>query len=143
MTIVVDASLAVKWFLDEADSDLADAFLVRNTGQMAVPPLFDIEVAATLVREANANKPHASVMRAAIARLVEFLSDGTIVVHPQPPAQLERAAALAIDLGHPLKDCVYLALAMNLECGMITCDARFAEKARGIWAGVRVLGDAP
>jgi predicted nucleic acid-binding protein len=45
-----------------------------------------------------------------------------------------------MNLGHPLKDCIYLALAMEMSCDLITCDARFAEKAKGAWARVRVLG---
>ncbi len=53
----------------------------------------------------------------------------------------DRAARLALDLGHPLKDCIYLALAMELGCDLVTCDARFAAKAKGVWAGVRVLGE--
>jgi predicted nucleic acid-binding protein len=53
---------------------------------------------------------------------------------------MAQAAALALDLGHPLKDCVYLAMAMELGCDLVTCDARFAEKACEAWAGVRLLG---
>jgi predicted nucleic acid-binding protein len=47
---------------------------------------------------------------------------------------------LAIDIGHPLKDCVYLVLAMELDCELVTCDARFAKKAKSVWGRVRVLG---
>jgi predicted nucleic acid-binding protein len=57
-------------------------------------------------------------------------------------ADLLRATNLAIDLGHPLKDCIYLALAMELGCDLVTADARFAAKAREVWAGVRVLETA-
>jgi predicted nucleic acid-binding protein len=139
MTVIVDASLAVKWFLLEANSAAAREVLATHIGEIAAPPLFGIEVAATLVREANADKPNAHFMRDAIARLTHLLEDGSILIHESPPAQLARAANLAIDLGHPLKDCLYLALAMELECELVTCDARFAAKARGVWDGVRVL----
>ena len=141
MTIIVDASLAVKWFLLEANSDAARKVLETHIGEIAVPALFGIEVAATLVREANADKPNAHYMRDAIARLTHLMEDGSILIHDQPPGQLARAANIAIDLGHPLKDCLYLALAMELGCDLVTCDARFAEKAQAIWDGVRVLGD--
>ncbi len=140
--IVIDASLAVKWFLEEADSDLAGELFAEFLGQIGVPELFGIEVAAALVREGNIDKPNAGTMRQAVADLVNFLSDGSLETREQGPPQLAKAATLAFDLGHPLKDCVYLALAMELGCELVTCDARFAAKAKGVWAGVRVLGDS-
>ena len=60
---------------------------------------------------------------------------------PRDPGTLATAAGLAVDLGHPLKDCIYLALAIELECELVTADARFAEKAKGVWDKVRVLGE--
>jgi predicted nucleic acid-binding protein len=54
---------------------------------------------------------------------------------------LASAASTAIDIGHPLKDCIYLILAMELDCELMTCDARFAKKARDVWDRVRVLGE--
>ena len=140
MTVVIDASLAVKWFLLEADSAAARAILAERIGDICVPAIFGIEVVATLVREANNDKPHADTMRDAIARLTSLMSDGSIEPQPQTPAQLVRAANIAIDLGHPLKDCLYLALAMELGCDLVTCDARFAAKAKRVWERVRVLG---
>jgi predicted nucleic acid-binding protein len=141
MTIVVDASLAVKWFLLEANSSAARDVLATEIGRIAVPAVFGIEVCAALVREANNDKANTSAMRSAIARLTELIGDGSILAHDQTPAQITRAADIAINLGHPLKDCIYLALAMDLNCDLITCDARFAAKARGVWDRVRVLGD--
>ena len=138
--IVIDASLAVKWFLEEPDSDLAGELFAKFIGQIAVPTLFGIEVAAALVREGNIDKPNARTMRRAVAKLVNFLSDGSLETVIQAPSELARAAYLALDLGHPLKDCLYLALAMELGCDLVTCDTRFAAKAKGVWAGVRVLG---
>lgn len=141
MTIVVDASLAVKWFLAEDDSHLADDVFEAHSGDITVPPVFGVEVSAAMVREANIHKAHADVMRSAIARLISFFDDGAIVVHAQSSQQLARAADLAIDLGHPLKDCLYLTLAMEIGCELVTCDARFAAKAKGVWDRVRVLGE--
>ncbi len=139
--IVIDASLAVKWFLEETDSDLAGELLEEFVGQIGVPELFGIEVTATLVREGNMDKPNAGMMRRAVGELVNFCSDGSLEIVRQGPEKLARAADLALDLGHPLKDCIYLALAMELGCDLVTCDARFAAKAKGVWAGVRVLGE--
>jgi predicted nucleic acid-binding protein len=140
MRIVIDASVAVKWYLLETDSGAARNIFAQHIGQIIVPSLFGIEVTATLVREANANKPHAAVMQAAISSLTTLMSDGSIETVMQPPAQLLKAANIAITIGHPLKDCLYLVLAMEKDCRLVTADARFVEKAKGIWDKVWVLG---
>ena len=139
--IVIDASLAVKWFLKEADSDPAGELFAEFIGQIGVPALFGIEVAAALVREGNLDKPNSGVMRQAVDQLAGYLADGSLETIVQGPMQLAKAANMALDLGHPLKDCIYLALAIELGCDLVTCDARFAAKAKGVWSGVRVLGE--
>ena len=137
--IVVDASLAVRWFLDEPFSVEAAALLADGE-EMLAPALFHVEVASTLVREANIDKSLAAPMRQAIDGLEGLIASATVRLIATEPESLSAAAAMAIELGHPLKDCIYLALAMELGCDLVTCDARFAAKAKGVWAGVRVLG---
>ena len=137
--IVIDASLAVKWFLEEPESDAARQKLADNLGQITVPDLFVIEVTAALVRNANIHKRTYPAMRAHIADFAALLAGNELQqVRPTPP-QVAKAATLALDLGHPLKDCIYLALAVELGCDLVTCDARFAAKAKGVWDRVRVL----
>ncbi len=137
--IVIDASLAVKWFLEEPESDSARQKLADNLGQITVPDLFVIEVTAALVRNANIHKRTYPAMRAHIADFAALLAGNELQqVRPTPP-QVAKAATLALDLGHPLKDCIYLALAVELGCDLVTCDARFAAKAKGVWDRVRVL----
>ena len=139
--IVIDASLAIKWFLEEPDSDLSGELFAKFIGQIAVPTLFGIEVAAALVREGNIDKPNSGTMRQAIREIVSFLSNGSLETVIQAPSELARAAYLALDLGHPLKDCIYLVLAMEMGCPLVTADARFAAKARDVYGDVRVLGE--
>ena len=136
--IVVDASLGVKWFLDEPFSAEAAALLASGE-EMLAPALFHIEVASTLVREANIDKALAEPMRLALDGLEGLIASAAVRLVATEPESLGASAAMAISIGHPLKDCIYLALAMELGCDLITCDARFAAKARGVWARVRVL----
>lgn len=138
--IVVDASLAVKWFRDEQHSDLAEQFYSRHLGDMAAPDIFAVEVCAALVRSANMEKRARPFMEQAISKFCGMIEDQTIHLSRISIGQLSTSTKLALDLGHPLKDCIYLALAMELGCDLITCDARFAEKAKGVWTRVRVLG---
>jgi len=67
--------------------------------------------------------------------------DGTVSLHRLAATQAAQAATLAIDLGQPLKDCIYLVLAMELGCPLVTADARFAARARDVYGDVRVLGE--
>ena len=138
--IVIDACVGVKWFLDEAGSEAAAKLLVAQRDHITAPELFAVEVAATLVREANARKSLANDMRLALARLAALFDSGAIALNLTTPQNIADAGSLAIDLGHPLKDCLYLALAMELGCPLVTADARFAAKARGVYGEVRVLG---
>jgi predicted nucleic acid-binding protein len=138
--IVLDASIGVKWFLHEADSVEADALFKANRGAITVPGLFWIEVASALVRTANTGKERAPEMQS-------FLDDLAVLAFGNQIAEAETsishwidAATIGIAIGHPLKDCLYLALAMELGCPLVTADARFVVKAREVWGEVQVLG---
>ena len=139
--IVVDASLVVKLFREELNSDLAEQTYAKHRGQLAAPDLLAVEVGAALVRNANMDKSSRAFIEIALSEFGEVLRDETIALHRLNARQLALAANHALDLGHPLKDCIYLALAMELGCYLVTCDARFAEKAKGVWSGMRVLGE--
>lgn len=139
--IVLDASVAVQWFVAETGSAQARQLLNDRQGSIAIPDIFVVEVAATLVREANANKADGDYYRGVLGQLLILIERGALHLHPMPPDQIVAAGHLAIDLGHPLKDCIYLALAMALDGELITADARFAAKARGVYPMVRVLGE--
>ena len=138
--IVVDASLAVKWFLPEPGSAEAAQLLDRSDGDIVGPDLLGIEVSATLVRGANMVKSNRDEALKSLAKLKFMVESEAVKLQRTDIDQQDRAAQLAIDLGHPLKDCIYLALAMDLQCDLVTCDARFAAKAKEVWAGVRLLG---
>lgn len=138
--IVVDASVAVKWLVVEPDTEIADEFLALNRGKLVAPAIFTVEVASALVRKANEVKANRKGSEAGLISLGEMLNSKIVEIRQTSMAQLSRSAQLALDFGHPLKDCIYLALAMELECGLVTSDARFAAKAKTVWAGVKVLG---
>ena len=139
---VIDASVAVKWFVDEPGSDFALELLDAEQGDLRVPDIFVVEVAATLVRIANMDKAFCDKSRAGLYHLLDLIERGALSVERTPPGETANAAHIAIDLGHPLKDCIYLDLAMKLGRPLITADARFAAKARAIWPDTReLMGD--
>lgn len=136
---VIDASVAVKWFVDEKGSALARQLLETRQGFIHIPDIFLVEVAAVLVRNANADKSSHAIARAGLFRLIDLIDRQCLILVRTPPDQIIRASDLAINLGHPLKDCIYLALAIELGRELITCDAKFAAKANAMRHQVRML----
>lgn len=137
--IVFDASLALKWYFDEPGQHAAKAELARHGGAIVVPQVFLVEVTAALVRRANMDKTLRSEMEGSLAGFLALINERFITVDGTDTAATAQAATLALDLGHPLKDCIYLALAMKMGCELLTSDLRFATKARGTWSKIRVL----
>jgi predicted nucleic acid-binding protein len=141
LVTVVDASVAVKWYVIEPFTDLAIAFYAENQGALIAPDIFTVEVVAALVRRANIEKSFQPDSQKSIGNFLQLLESGLVQARPISLKQAATAAGLAINIGHPLKDCIYLMLAMEMGCELVTCDARFSEKAKGVWDRVRVLGD--
>ncbi|WP_353203613.1 type II toxin-antitoxin system VapC family toxin [Sphingomonas sp.] len=139
--IVVDASLAVKWFLTEPDSNLALDLLERAEPDLCGPHFLGQEVCRALVAAANARRVEAVTARSAIRVWLARIESGQMPLHPVDWRMVQRATNIAIDLGHPLADCIYLALAIELDCELATCDAKFQAKASAVYPRVRLLSD--
>ena len=139
--IVVDASLAVKWYIRESLSLESLALFLEHEGDITVPDIFVAEVMGALVRRANIDKTLRPESEISLRRFAATFDEQAMEAQRPDAVNMSHAANLALDLGHPLRDCIYLALAMALGCDLVTCDARFAAKAKGVWAGVRVLGE--
>jgi predicted nucleic acid-binding protein len=120
--IIVDASVALKWVLDEDDSLLARALAGRD---LAAPDLLWLECANGLWRW---------VRRGALSKRVahqRFVALRRAPVALTPVGELlDRALMLAIELAHPIYDCVYLALALQRGVQVVTADRRFVNAVR-------------
>lgn len=139
--IVVDASLAAKWVLEERDSSDALDFLLRFGRELVGPNLIFIEVASAIVRRANENQIARATATAALERWTAEWPVNVVKPHRVTQRRLVNAGSIALDLGHPIKDCIYLALAIEFDCELATCDARFAAKAQALWPRTRLLAD--
>ena len=119
--VVVDASVVVKWLVDEEDSDRARRLLVTEP-DIHVPRLMASEVANSLARRArqgNIEPAGATAHVDSIRRLpLRWADDQEIAAD---------AVRLAIELDHPAYDCMYLALAQRLGVQVVTADMRFAN----------------
>lgn len=120
--IVVDASVALKWALDEDGSDRARVLL--QTDILIAPDLLWIEFANVLWVYARRGLISPTNAEAALAAL-----DAAPITPLPTRALLTIAQRAAFDLNHSVYDCVYLAAAMEERAILVTADAAFAAKA--------------
>jgi predicted nucleic acid-binding protein len=133
MTFVVDASVALKWYVPEENADLADDIL-RSGRQLIAPQIVVAEVANAswkLVRKGQLDPKQHHRIAAAVARPFDLLAPLT--------ALLPRAAAIALELDHPIYDCFYLALGEARTAPLITDDRRLLAKLEATIFHVQAL----
>ncbi len=121
MRLVVDASVAVKWLVDEEHSDLADQ-LLDGGHQLFAPRLLASEVGNAIWRKARAGELEPSVAGALAAAIPEMA-----VRWVEDEAVCADAVRLSLALDRPVYDCVYLALAHRIGATLVTADLRFAN----------------
>lgn len=133
MTLVVDASIAAMWFLDEPMSAQAARFLESPT-PLAAPDLIQLDVGNVLARAVKAGALAAADARQALAGL------GPPILDLHSSAGLaDEALALALRQGGSVYDAAYLALAIRLECPLVTHDAELARIAKKTGVAVQSL----
>jgi len=119
MRFVVDASVAVKWLVEEPDSDAA-LELAESGEELHAPRLMASEVANALWRKARLGQIERADASAALAWApdmpVRWNDDETVSAD---------AVRLALALDHPVYDCMYLALAHRIGAVVLTADRRF------------------
>lgn len=118
--LVVDASVAIKWFIPERDSPEA-VRLLESGVSFSAPDLIGPEIANTLwkkTRRGEINSSDAAAILTAFEKLnVEIHSSAALL-----PAALE----LAMSLDRSVYDCLYLSLAIAQDCAVVTADEKFA-----------------
>lgn len=139
MIVVVDASLAAKWMLWEAHSRDALRFLLHRGRELCGPDTLFTEVAGAIVKRANERKEIAQDALEALRKWMIAWSEHVVSPRRVTQRRLYEAGKLAITLGHPLKDCIYLGLAMELSCDLATCDRKLHAKAAPLYPGVKLL----
>lgn len=121
MDLIVDASVAFKWLVNEDGSDIA--LLLRRQHNLLAPDLLLIEcrnAALTALRKGELT------LEAAIEVDRNLLAIRLQTVASIP--LLSDAFAIAAEIKHPIYDCVYIAAAIATHRLLVTADARFAAK---------------
>ena len=120
MTLVIDASVACKWFFDEPGSDVARDVLARHEVLIA-PDLILAEVADAALRRLIRSEISLEQARAAVVGV-------GLIDERVPLLDLGDAAICIADaLRHPAYDCFYVALADLRDAPLITDDVRLAR----------------
>ncbi len=136
--IVVDASVAVKWFAPGADYQ-AGLALLEGRERLVAPSLIQIEVTAGLVKRARRRLWTDQESRVQVASWLRLLASRSLLLTADED-DLPAAAELALELSHPVQDCLYLAVAVRLGVLLVTADRRFADRAVSRHPNVQLLG---
>ncbi|HYO45281.1 MAG TPA: type II toxin-antitoxin system VapC family toxin [Gemmatimonadota bacterium] len=132
-TLVVDASVAAKWLIDEDGSEAA-LRLRAPEYDLVCPDLLFLEVGNVVWRKVRASEIEESDGRAMVAAILEA------PVHIEPAAALLPAAwEIAVRHDRSVYDGVYLALAVALDAPLVTADCRLARALRGTDLAERVV----
>lgn len=134
--IVVDASVVVKWFTMEPRHEEARRLLLGDE-QLLAPDIVAVEVANAMWVKTGRGEISASEAARAVAAVA---GGGQPDLRPSVPL-VPRAFELARHLGHPVYDCIYLALAEETGALLLTADQRLQTAAGGLVADrIRLLG---
>ena len=130
---VVDANVVAKWFLPERLSEQAIS-LLDEKHELASPDLLWPEIGNVLWKKARA----AEITNGDAARIVRALYDCPVTVFPSRPL-IEGALEIALRTGRTVYDSVYLALAVALECRLVTADERLVNALTGSSLAAHVM----
>jgi predicted nucleic acid-binding protein len=136
VTLIVDASVAVKWFLEEIDHVAARAVLDSHDALIA-PSI----VLAELGNAVWKRHRRGAITKKAANRIFSLMARPFATLIPIETLAVE-AAELALNLNHPIYDCFYLALAARERTPIATADGRLAALARRIGIDVQGIGKA-
>jgi predicted nucleic acid-binding protein len=131
--LVVDTSVAVKWVVpdDETEGGTDAALALLEEGLLA-PDLLLAEFGNVMWKKLRRGQIEVQQAFDALRILPTIVS-----VVPTGP-YLDKAFEIAVALDHPVYDCIYLALAINEDCRMVTADRAFKASAERAGCGHRV-----
>ncbi|CAN7344839.1 type II toxin-antitoxin system VapC family toxin [Bosea sp. LjRoot9] len=116
-TLIVDASIAIKWVVEEDGTQAAVD--LRSRFRFAAPELLIAECANILWKKTQRGE----LMRDEAVLAARLLERSGVALLSMT-GLLERATSLAIELSHPAYDCVYLAAAAQMGARFVTANDR-------------------
>jgi predicted nucleic acid-binding protein len=122
---VVDASVAIKWWVPEIHSADALRYLDPDIGREA-PDLLLAEVGNILWKKVN----RFELTRAEAEVIAADLVQAEVVIHPGSPL-LVASLRIALETGRSSYDCSYLALAQAIGAAVVTADRKLFNALQG------------
>ena len=135
--MVLDASVAVKVYLEETGAEAATELLSGPTKLLA-PELIRMEVAGALCRRVRRGELGPDEAETRCQHWLAELDKGLFRLTPDREL-LPEATALSTKLKHPLQDCLYLTVAIRTNGPLITADRTFHERARPLYKKITLL----
>jgi predicted nucleic acid-binding protein len=129
---VVDASVALKWFLREPDSAAADSLLERFLNdeiELLAPDLILVETASALWKRVVVRKEMSAdeatlIHRDLLTLPLSLIASGTVA---------DAALHIALRHNHSVYDALYCALAIEKGCDFVTADRTLANKLQSMF----------
>jgi predicted nucleic acid-binding protein len=122
---VVDASVAAKWLLKEDLTDQAIGLLDETRYELWAPDYVLTEVYNILCKKVRRRE----LTEHAALQLAEDLAGAPINIRDFID-YLDLALRLALKYSQAVYDCIYLAMATQMGCALVTADQIFARAVR-------------
>jgi predicted nucleic acid-binding protein len=141
MKYVLDANVALKWVLPEPDSakarQLRDEF-EKAVHELLAPDVFEVEVAHALTRAERQRK--IAVGNAAV--LWSDVMSTPPSLEPSGPL-LPRGIGISSKYRQGVYDCLYVALAEQENCKLVTADDKLVQKLQPDFPFIVLLSSLP
>ena len=120
-TFVIDASIAIKWLVEEDGTP--QALILRQKAKLIAPDLLVAECANILWKKVQRGE----LLKAEALLAARLLQGAEIELLPTR-SLFETATRMSIEIDYPAYDCLYLVLAVEKKCQFVTADERFLRK---------------
>ncbi len=124
MIYVIDASVAVKWFVREPLHEEANR-LLRRLPELHAPDWILMETAHATFKKWRDGELSAAQMEF----MLPALRGSPLHLHPSSDL-IDRALAIAMEIQHAIYDCLYIACAETCDGTVVTNDKRLHAAAR-------------
>ena len=116
MSLIVDASVAIKWFVKETLHDEA-LVLLQHSDRLQAPEFIVLELTNVVWKK----RLRREITKGQAQTIVSAIPNYVSIVYPIV-LDHERALELAVFLEHPAYDCLYLACAERVGGTVVTAD---------------------
>lgn len=135
--MVLDASVAVKAYLEETGADAATE-LLAGPARLLAPELIRMEVVGALCRRVRMGELVPGEAEDRCHHWLSELEKGLFRLTPDREL-LPEAIALSTKLKLSLQDCLYLAAAIRSNAPLVTADRTLRDRAKPLYKNVSLL----